>query len=425
MEEQHFFIKGCTYSAADPQLQNALTRVYETPERPRCMCVRGGVEMYVAKHRLFVVKRMPDTGSQHHPLCLSYEPELHQSGLGELMGASVIGHSPELVELRVDFPLARMPGRTIARSSRREPVEVSAERQRMSLRAVMHFLFERAGMNRWYPAMEGKRNQGVLHKYLIEAAEEILTKGVRLSERLYVPEPFSEATHAQTAQRRRSKLAVLESPQDGQQFNMALVLGEFKGSEVGDAGRKIWIKHMPDAPLLIDAKAWERIVRAYGNLLRARDADKARKPRVVMAALIHANHEHLYQVDMASFMLTTDQWIPIEGLHELDFISALIEQKRRFVKPLRYDAKTAAAFPNALLLDAGERPVPLHVVSAFMDPMERAMKEKTIKASGESPWVWHTHKPMPALPMARNWTSSATSGQGLTVKTAVSTEGQR
>ncbi len=46
-----------------------------TPERPRCMCQRGGIEMYVAKHRLYVVKRMPDTGHQHHATCVSYEPE--------------------------------------------------------------------------------------------------------------------------------------------------------------------------------------------------------------------------------------------------------------------------------------------------------------------------------------------------------------
>ena len=45
MEEQHFFVKGSTYSATDPQLQSALARIYETPERPRCMCVRGGLEM--------------------------------------------------------------------------------------------------------------------------------------------------------------------------------------------------------------------------------------------------------------------------------------------------------------------------------------------------------------------------------------------
>jgi len=225
-----------------------------------------------------------------------------------------------------------------------------------------------------------KRNQGVLHKYITEAAEEVLTKGLRLSERLYVPEPFRESTHAETARRRRSKLAVLESPQDGHQFNMALVLGEFKGSEAGDAGRRIWIQHMPDAPLFIEATAWGRIVRAYGNFLQARDADTDHKPRVVMGALIYAKREHMYQVDAASFILTTDQWIPIEGLHELGLISALIEQRRRFIKPLRYDAKSAAAFPNARLLDAGEKPVPLHVVSAFIDAKERATKEKTLNA---------------------------------------------
>ena len=411
MEEQHFFIKGCTYSAADPQLQNALARIYETPERPRCMCVRGGVEMYVAKHRLFVVKRMPDTGSQHQPLCPSYEPELHQSGLGELMGASVIDRSPELVELRVDFPFARVPGRTVGRGERREPAEVCAPRHRMSLRAVMHFLFERAGMNRWYPAMEGKRNQGVLHKYLTEAAEEVMTKGLRLSERLYVPEPFSEAIQLQIAERRRSKLAVLQSAEEDGQFKMALVLGEFKGSEAASLGRKIWIKHMPDAPLLIDTKAWERIERVYGKLFEARNADTAHKPRVLVCTLIYAKQEHVYQVDTASFMLTTEHWIPIEGMHELDLTSALIEQKRRFMKPLRYDAKSAAAFPNALLLDTGEKPVALHVVSAFMDAKERAIKEKALKANAEMPWVWHTDKPMPAFPAVTNWKPSAASNK--------------
>ena len=280
-------------------------------------------------------------------------------------------------------------------------------------------------MNRWYPTMEGKRNQGVLHKYITEAADEVLTKGLRLSERLYVPEPFSESSYAETARRQRSKLGVLESPQDGQPFNMALVLGEFKGSEAGDAGRRIWIKHMPDAPLFIDAKVWKRIVRAYGNLLRARDADTAHKPRVVMGALIYARREHLYQVDTASFMLTTDQWIPIEGLHELDLISAMIEQKRRFLKPLRYGAKSAAAFPNALLLDAGEKPVPLHIVSAFMDPKERTTKEKDARIHRRIALGMAYRHTDARIASGEELISSATARQDLTVIITAGPEGHR
>jgi Protein of unknown function (DUF1173) len=400
MEEQRFLIKSRTYQAGDPALQDALAGVYDTPERPRCMCVRGGIEMYVAKHRQYVVKRMPDRGHQHHATCASYEPELGQSGLGELIGESIIEHSPESIELRVDFPLARVPGRAFVRRAAQEPAEISAPRHRMSLRAVTHFLFERAGFNRWYPAMEGKRTQGVMRKYLLEAAEGVQTKGVTLLERLYVPEQFHEEHKIEIAERRRSKLAVLQSPEDDVQFKMALVLGEYKGEEASPLGRKVWLRHMPDAPLFIDAKAWERIERAYGALFEARDADTKTKQRLVMCALIYAKREHTYQIDSASFMLTTENWIPIEGVHEVDLIQALTEQRRRFMKPLRYDARSVAPFPNVLLLDMGAKPVPLHVVSALMDPHDQVAKEKVLKAQGDTAWVWHTDKSMPQLPEA-------------------------
>jgi hypothetical protein len=71
---------------------------------------------------------------------------------------------------------------------------------------LTHFLFERAGFNRWSPVMAGKRSQGVLHKYLLRAAEQVRAKGVALGERLYVPEQFNEATRAEAAERRRERL---------------------------------------------------------------------------------------------------------------------------------------------------------------------------------------------------------------------------
>ena len=79
---------------------------------------------------------------------------------------------------------------------------------------------------------------------------------------------------------------------------------------------------------------------------------------------------------------------------------ALVAQHRRFVKPLRYDARSAAAFPNVLLLDAGPLPLPLHIISAFMPPKERAEKERVVRASGVSSWLWWSAEAMPALPDA-------------------------
>lgn len=399
MEPTRYFVKGRIYAAGDPGLRDGLTRVYGSSERPRCMCVPGGVEMYIAKHAEYVVKRMPDTGHQHHPTCLSFEPEPGTSGLGELLGEAIIEHSPDQVEVRTDFPISRMPGRSRLRGEAvADPAEVHAPRKRMSLLALLHYLYERAGFNRWYPAMEGRRNQGVLHRYLSEAAKGVLLKGAALGERLYVPEPFRAECRGEIGERRRKKLALLLSPEDAVQFKMAILVGEYNGSEATNFGRRIIVKHLPDVPLHIESKAWGRVERSYGAILQARDADVARKPRVMMAALIYAKREHVYQVDTLSMMLTTDQWVPLDGLHELPLIEALQREQRAFMKPLKYDARTAAAFPNVLLLDCGKVPLPLHVVSPFAESKERELKEKAVATSGLLTWVWYTDKDMPPLP---------------------------
>lgn len=401
---QRFAIRGRVWEDGDPGLQDALAQVHDTPERPRCLCVPGGVEMYVSLHRQYLVKRMPETGRLHHPACPSFQPEDTQSGLGDLMGSAVLEPAPGRIELRVDFPWMRVAGRAVARGEPDDMPDITVPRRRMSLRAVMHYLFERAGFNRWTPAMAGKRNQGVLCKYLLEAAAEIEVKGTPLAQRLYVPEPFQEAAKAEIAQRRREKLAVLQ-PRDGQ-APLALAIGEFKACERGEHRSRIWIRHLPDAPLLLDTRSWDRMARTHAALLEARDADTGHRARLVMAALIRARREFTYEIDAASLMLVSEQWIPVDGVHELPLIDALVAHQRRFLKPLRYDARSAAPFPNALLLDCGEKPVPLHLVSDFMSSKDRSLKEKAIHLTGNG-WVWHAGASMPALPFAAQSSSAA------------------
>lgn len=399
MDAARYFIKGRTLLASDPGLQDALARVHQTSERPRCMCVRGGVEMYVAKHGEFVIKRMPGTGEQHHPTCQSFEPEAALSGLGELMGEAIVEHTPEQIEIRTDFPFARVPGRPLPRGEADERVPViGAARKKMSLRAVLHLLYHRAGLNRWYPAMQGRRSQGVLKKYIELAAEGVLLKGETLAQRLFVPEPWRLADKDEIADRRRRRLALLLSPEAAVAYKMALCLGELSGVEQTAYGRRLLVKHMPDAPLHLEDRAWERAARAHASILQARDADLEDKPRVLLAALIYARPGNLYQIDALSMMLVSDQWIPLDGLHELALIEALQREGRAFLKPLRFDSTNGASFPNALLLDTEGEPVPLHILSPFVSPGERQVKERTVQDLGARAWVWDMEREMPPLP---------------------------
>lgn len=395
-ELQRFAVRGRVWLVQDAGLQEALSAIYGTPERPRCLCMPGGVEMYVAQLREFVVKRMPNTGDRHHPRCPSFEPEAAQSGLGILSGSAVLEQETGRTELRVDFPWSRRPGRGGSSASPSFPGQVESTVRRMSLRALMHFLFDRAGFNRWTPAMAGRRKWGVIRKYLLEAAEQIDVAGGPLTDRLFVPEVFDEGAKAEAARRRREKLAILK-PRDGT-TPLALVIGEFKTVDEAEEGRRVWIRHMPDAPLLVEDRLWQRLTRRHALLFEARDADTGLRVRLMLAALIRARREFTYEIEAASLMMTSEHWIPVEGVHELPLIDALVRQSRRFLKPLRFDAPSAEAFANALLLDAGPEARPLHLLSPYMDERARALKQRTIRGVSPDPWVWETDRPLPSLP---------------------------
>lgn len=395
-DAQQFALYGRTWSLNDPEFQQALARAHQNGQRPRCLCTPAGLDMYVARHERYRVKRLPDSGPQHHPSCPSYEPEDACSGLGYLVGDAVRDAGSDQVELRVDFPWVRLHGRAVPSGPPGDCGEVANPRARMSLRAVMNYLFERAGFNRWTPAMAGKRHQGVLHKYLMDAAVGIAVKGVPLAERLYVPERFDERRMAEVAARRSEKLAILR-PQDGCS-PMALVIGDLKACEPGDLVHRLWIRHMPDLPLLQAPQGWQRLVRAYRPLLEAHDADGGRRLRLVMGALVRARRSCGYEIDTGHLMLTNRDWIPLEGPHELPLVEALVAQQRRFFKPLRYDAPTAALFANVLLLDGGPRPVAMHLFSDLMSEKDRAIKERLLQANNGSSWVWSVEQSMPSLP---------------------------
>jgi hypothetical protein len=61
--ESAYLIRDTRVHGDSPALQAALAEAYGTDERPRCLRVDRGVEIYVARHAQLVIKRMPGTGS--------------------------------------------------------------------------------------------------------------------------------------------------------------------------------------------------------------------------------------------------------------------------------------------------------------------------------------------------------------------------
>ena len=405
MEGSRYFVRGRTFAGGETALRDALAQVYEYV---------GAPTMHVRERRRGDVCReargighggCPGTGHLHHVACHSFEPEAGVSGIGELMGEAIVEHAPRSRSRSGRRSRSRgWPGKPLPRGEPSDdPSSINAPRKRMSLRAVLSLPVR----PRWVqPVVSGDGwspiADRVICRFLTAASRGVTLKGGTLEERLFVPEQFRVAEAEEIGERRRRKLAMLLSPEADVQFKMAILIGQLTGVESTAYGRRMTVKHMPDVALYIDNKAWEKAERAYKTILQAVDADVEHKPRVLMAALIYAKREHTYQVDSLTLMLVTDQWVPLDGLYEFPLIEALTRQGRAFIKPLKFDAKTAAGFPNVLLLDAGAAPVPLNVVSPFMDAKDRAIKEKIIKTAAGAGWCSETDKEMPPLPTRVN-----------------------
>lgn len=368
--------------------------------------------MYIARYQQFFVKRLPDTGHQHHPSCPSYEPPPGQSGLGEVLGDAVIERGPDRLEVRLDFPLTRRLGRPAAPG---DPAavrtEVAAHRRRLGLRGVAHLLLQRAGFNRWSPRMQGKRNWYVVRRHLVAAAQEIETRSTRLADILLIPEPFSLDDAAAIAARRRHAMAVLLSPDADVQFRLMLVMSELKEFSATDVDHRIVLRHMPDCPLYMERKAGERFKKVFEcefeawahrrSVEQAGQADHAGM-RFLFCGLIYAKREGLYFVDTATLVMLSSTWIPLDHPYEQVLVDELVRQERRFIKPLRFESKQGASFPNAVLLDTGDAETPLDIITPFMSDRDRGFKQRALAKRVAGGWVWdmQTQQEPPPLPAA-------------------------
>lgn len=346
-------IDGQAFDSDSDGLAQAVAMAYATRRRPRCLCRPGGVPMYVARlAQGYVVKRMPDTGSQHAPQCPSFElPAELSCGAGR-----AVREDPASGQtlLRLDFPMARARVGAARADAPRPPGSVGAAQPRLSLLGLLHFLWEQAGLTQWQPAFEGRRPWATVRRRLLGAAAHKRAAGCELSERLYVPETFSSAALAAIQARRRESWAAL-APRDGAQPLM-LMLGELKGITPARHGHLLVVKHMPDLGFWIgDALSLAMDRRFKGELALWGACGDA---RLVMAATFGLDGAGVPAIARVCLMAVTRTWLPVASRADKELVDGLVAEGRAFRKILRYDRPAGERMASVALTDRGE-PLPV------------------------------------------------------------------
>ncbi len=397
---RRYEIAGTITTEDDPVLPDAIAVAYRDRVRPLCLCRQPGIPMYVAAMgEQHVIKRMPLSGGQHDPACDSYEPPVDLSGLGPLMGSAIrLDPDSGMAALRLEFSLTRTGSRAAPTPGVSETTSVKSEARRLSLRALLHLLWNEAGLTKWTSAWAGRRHWWNIRWHLLEAARTMLVKGAPLSEVLLVPEPFRAEQRDAIEQRRATALSVIKQQKTGPRKLMVLV-GEVKEFQAARGGHRLVVKHLPGFPFLLDDRAWVRVQARFEAELALWAANDA--SHLIAVASFGLNAAGLAIVEEIALMVVAENWIPYESAQELRLVEALARLREQSIKGLRFASPADQPIVAALLLQHRPRPLALFVVPANADDAyQNALDEMIASRSEMDSWIWHTGRgEMPALPV--------------------------
>jgi Protein of unknown function (DUF1173) len=398
-------IAGRRFEIGTSGFAEAVADSHAAHQRPRCMCLVEGIEMYVA--RLgdgYIVKRMPDSGSKHAPGCPSYEPPAESSGLGQVLG-SAITEDPTTGEttLKLDFSMSKISGRTAIPTAGGDSDSVASSGTKLTLRGLLHYLWDQAELTRWQPGFAGRRTWSTARKHLLETAGNKIARGDSLRTRLYIPEVFSvdqrDAINARRVAQWSHAIAAPGKPQ-----HLMLLIAEVKEIVPARYGFKAVVKHVPDQAFALDEQLYRRLGRRFDSALALWGA--ADDIHMVMIATFSVSAAGIPTIAELSLMPVTRHWLPVEDGHEKQLIERLVADGRSFVKGLRYNLGADGALASATLTDCeGSAPL-LFIVHAGIEDNGRYLQvcDPSVLA-----WFWHpTSKAMPALPPRKRRPTRAT-----------------
>lgn len=384
----HYLIQGKTIAVDSVGFQEGLRRCYASKIRPLCPCRKPPVAMYIAKvNGHCIVKRMPNTGSDHDLECKSYEIPGALSGLSQVLGSAIRENSDDgLTTLKFDFALTKGTSKAVPTSYSEEKNSVKTDGKKLSLRGLLHYLWEQAEFNKWSPGMAGKRNWFVIRKYLCEAAKDKRVKNVSLDSLLFIPEVFDLDLQQAIAQRRQQALNYLTEANKLQTF--MLIIGEVKDIAEARFGHKMVIKHLPDFPIFLNPDIFQRLHRHFANEIELWSAND--HGHLVVIGTFGMNASGIASFQEIALMAVTEQWLPYENKDELKLINTLIHANRRFIKCLRYNLPTSINTASVLLADKDNETTAIFICPPdASDDFEEDVQALT-ERSGVKVRLWRT-----------------------------------
>lgn len=393
-----FSIAGKVFPQSSARLKALLPQAYEERLRPLCMCRQPAVAMYIARlEDQYVVKRMPLSGREHDPACPSYEPPYELSGLGPLVGSAIQIDPDGKADLKLDFSLTKRGTRASAGVPAEQTAPgVRSEPRKLSLKAMLHYLWEAGELTEWRSVWAGRRGWGRVRTSLLNAAAQMTARGGPLGDMLYIPEVYQAQDKDGIAARRASVLRGVQAAGSGPR-KLMMIVAEVKAFCPAREGHKIVVRHVP-FPLMIDDGAWQRLAKRYETELELWRTSQTF--HLIVIATFGMSTAGIASVEEVALMVVNEHWLPFEDINELRLLETVGHLKRKSVKGLRFNLPRDAPIVSVMLPEQKPAPVAMFIVPAHAgEDYERALGDMIAARAEFTPWVWRVGDgEMPRLP---------------------------
>ncbi len=336
--------------ALDQLRHQARPRLFEaaktSPGRGECLCTTPPQPLVIRlRGGHYHLAGWPDQGGRHDARCPFFKLAAAVTGRsGYAVGA--IAETADGTHIRLHQPLTVRGGEdTRPAGDAGEPAE-ALSRNTVSLLGLLHWLWEQAGLSRWYRQAE-PRGWPYVSAALEQAVTGCTANGQPLSSCLYVPVPFTQDARDRANAVLDRFVSALGARQAGSRWR-GLILGEVRGISPTRYGERIMLRHVK-VPVFASAAVMDRARRAYRPAFAGSRPGRSRQ--IVLLLVDRTARRYLVAVDLCA-MLTSHVYIPAESAYEVEMADYLVARGRDFIKPCRYDERDAV-FPDFILTDVG------------------------------------------------------------------------
>ena len=383
---QRYYVIDREIAAGEHGFDEMVARAYTLKHAVRCLCRRDiELDLYIAhRHGGHILSRWPGTGPRHAPNCDHYEAPDHLTGLGQVLGSAIVDDlDTGVTTLTFGGPRSTGPARAAPASFTNDKPDVKATGQRLTMRGLLHFLWDRAQLTHWHPRMAGKRNWYIVRRQLLNAALGCKVRGESLAPRLFIPETFRLDDKDGIVGRQHAELALARSTPD----HIMLLIGEVRSIETARFGEKILVKHLPNFPFLMDADMARRFHKRFAaeeELWRSDDRDG----HLMIAASFSMGASGLAQIFEMSVMPVTREWLPYEGLEERSLVTHAVEDQRHFVKGMRVNLGLEMPIASLTLTDTGTEATAVYLAHNLPEPRYDEALAQLMKTQGVQHMTW-------------------------------------